>query len=701
MRPEILNRLKKKLPRPFADILLGDKPFATFDEACSFAAIFYSLSKNEAIGNRSISRDDWHILYIEADTKGITGTDPVAIGLADWFVRQMASRLSLLLEDRLAFLGCIGFTAADAAELILIHKYLSLYRFFMANSYVQDDLPSVRSFREAFQTSRLHERAGAAVADIKTLALQFPLHCFPALLRILETRTVELTVSDIYNRLKQYASFQVDEDPIAKCDRFQKESLQCRRNSQLPSVFDRVQQKGDALWLYFIRKNNLLWYRVAAATGRITGPDSEQAAAPGYHMALRRFGYSCSALHRGRKDILLAFLKNAMDNISVKDRPHLNTFFLRGLLMEAPDRAGARFLEHVNAPDLARIKQISRRYAIQWELYGLYRAYGRQSVEMFSVQEFHQAFPSLMQIVYPGFVTRYVVPGKPLKKVLPYWSSSFRAEAAKPSENYREAHARLMAAINQDIGARGPLDAEQQRACFHIAGFKNPFASMPRYKERFLVWMQNTPDSLAYDCRSLYDFVLQTGHVVSGKTTGRSLQRRHDQWVRQLNDAEANADAQDTGGPFPAPWLPAHWADGDAVVRHIATPAELADLGRQQENCVHSYGTDIRKGRCHIYALAQAGQYLATIEIEHQAEQLVMTQCRGARNQPLQLAQQQIVQRWCKACRIESTAINFSDAAAEPADEETGQEFPPIPFDVSDIPFHTDPALALEDEIPF
>ena len=95
-------------------------------------------------------------------------------------------------------------------------------------------------------------------------------------------------------------------------------------------------------------------------------------------------------------------------------------------------------IERLDINHLKQARSFSRRHAICWEIFGLLTSYPKNSIQILRLESFAELFPSLLEIIYPGFLSKYIIPGKSLKNI-PYWSKFFRSDAMVVPKNYKEA----------------------------------------------------------------------------------------------------------------------------------------------------------------------------------------------------------------------------------------------------------------------
>jgi hypothetical protein len=296
-------------------------------------------------------------------------------------------------------------------------------------------------------------------------------------------------------------------------------------------VLKRMQLNADFLRLCFILSGKKIWFQIDPHTGIIEPLNGETDEQYHFHFALKKVGKARGNLHRGRNDILVSFVKNAMRYCSKNDPHYLNDNAHRETIWKKLDHLTNQFMEKLESESVNKARKASGRHAIAWEIYGILKRYHNNRMAMLHLESFMTAFPSLLKILYPGFLNSCIIPGKSLKKEIPYWSKLLRKQAQKHPGNYEDAKYRIMTAVAVSLGAPKNVEERTVKMAMLAARFMLPFQKQPRFKEAYLVWMLKQDEFREPTFRTWYDYIKSSQHVVNRYTSMQSLERRYNEWI--------------------------------------------------------------------------------------------------------------------------------------------------------------------------
>ncbi|MCD4674677.1 MAG: PcfJ domain-containing protein, partial [Desulfobacula sp.] len=245
---------------------------------------------------------------------------------------------------------------------------------------------------------------------------------------------------------------------------------------------------------------------------------------------------------------------------------------------------------------------------------------------------------------YPGFLTKIIVPGKSFKKILPYCTRFFIEQAMKQPEGYKDAYQRLMQDVAFSIGGKNNLKGNTFNHFLDLLDFNSPFKKQAPFKEAFLTWTLNTPNSIELDLVCLYNFIKQTKYIVTRETTIKSLIRRHDQWVIKYNS--------ELKKKFPEPWVDSKYYQNEYSIIYISCPSDLIDLALSQKNCVDEYLNQIYRLKIQIYMMQKETKPIATIGVLNKNGKAVLGKCLGKKNSPLNQQEFKIIEKWFQIKKI-------------------------------------------------
>jgi hypothetical protein len=140
-------------------------------------------------------------------------------------------------------------------------------------------------------------------------------------------------------------------------------------------VMERMQLDADFLRLCFILSGKKIWFQVDPHTGIIEQINNETDEQYHFHFALKKVGKARGTLHRGRNDILVAFVKNAMRYCSKNDPHYLNDNAHRETIWKKLDHLTNQFMEKLDSDSVNKARKASGRHAIAWEIYGILKRY--------------------------------------------------------------------------------------------------------------------------------------------------------------------------------------------------------------------------------------------------------------------------------------------------------------------------------------
>lgn len=405
-------------------------------------------------------------------------------------------------------------------------------------------------------------------------------------------------------------------------------------------VLKRIKLTNNGLKLCFINKGKQVWYNINYRKGIIEVLNQKKFSKIKYHFALKNIGNARSKLFRGNQDILIQFVKNAMSYYSIQDPNYLNDIDFRELIWGKLNELTGILIKRLDINHLKQARSFSRRHAICWEIFGLLRSYPKNSIQILRLESFAKLFPSLLEIIYPGFLSKYIIPGKSLKNI-PYWSKFFRSDAMVVPKNYKEAKFKMMRAVLKTLGIPPEADEESIKAALAITHFNLPFLKQPRFKEAYVVWMLKQNEFDSHDFRTYYDYIRSEDYIVNRYTTIRSLEKRHHEWMFTKFDERVNCNIL-----FPSPWLSSNWNFNDYNISFISNLIELKLHSILQKNCSFSFQKAILAGKVQLYALKFKKQLLGTIEVIKNEESLTLGQCAGYKNNSLNKQQLSTIQQW-------------------------------------------------------
>jgi hypothetical protein len=152
--------------------------------------------------------------------------------------------------------------------------------------------------------------------------------------------------------------------------------------------------------------------------------------------------------------------------------------------------------------------------------------------------------------------------------------------------------------------------------------------------------------------------VLRRRRELEAIRTRQQLREAHDEMVREMNERKRQSRQ---GRPFPEPPIPGVESKTISIVP-ITTCEQLAELGREQHNCVASYAEAIRAGRVYIYRVA-CGTEVCTLSVQRNGpDRWTAQEMRAVCNQNASLKAWRFVYDW-----IAGQDLSVTEAEATPA----------------------------------
>jgi hypothetical protein len=674
-----LKHLENRLPAEPKNFLFSTQPFGRLEDSYLFSRIYPVL-----IGNLQLDTPSY--FYYKIDHTGsvcVDGDGDNALSLKAWYdrkqqcIRQTAetsalakwfkSRLDLRIakpfKDRLLALSMYGLSWQEIVEILFFQGFndlITLDPFLYDLLENKSETPMKKYEWEQFLKNRYttmfdmeigsceekHFSAdGKGIVRLSCLSpdqLDFIIRKMPAGL-INDTAEKDM-ISKVTKTWEKFRDTLKIWDLQEFNDWYRSRSVLKTKNVKpdyLP-VMERMTLTEDGFNLCFMSSGEKIWYCVNPHTGRIKTRNDKKGCLKTVHFALKKAGKARGKMHRGKHDILVAFVKNAVKYCSKQDPVYLNDIALKEMIWEKLDQLANSFLDRLDSECVDKARELSNRYAIAWEVFGIVKRYHKNSMEIQRLDSFAMTFPTLFKIIYPGFLTEYIVPGKSLKKNIPYWSKYVREQAQISPKNYTDAKSRIMKAVAVTLGVSATIDDKTFQDALGIVHFNLPFQKQPRYKEAYLVWMLKQDQFDGHTFRSWYDYIESKQYIVDRYTSKNSLKTRHDQWL--LDELKNNSGASRTF--FPSPWLKAEWVMDDYHICYIPDSLNLHHHAEIQQNCSASYAPAICANKIQLYALKLQDEIVGTIEVKIEKDRIVLGHCAGYQNGILTREQLQVVDVW-------------------------------------------------------
>ena len=677
MPPHFRGPVADELPRRPRDTLLSGNPIRDLESAFAFLSLYPVLLHSAGMRGASPS-------YDFGTRSRCVHQSKESLDLAVWFREHLLARWNTALEARLSPLRRWGLSTVDIAEACL---YCAMTPYGRENRFDKRDCGSltpliqpgcighVEPLEELDKYQELIDLAcdwGLSAQQAKLVLKHLVPEAFDFLLDVLSDqvevpsgvlrkRPVEQADSSLVYRWRhasqrQFLLFQWyrPHDAASRPEHALPPSNDAAKSS---SVYDRVRAVREGVELCFVHGGRPLWYRVNVLRGCITPLAPSGQAAHSYHFALKRIGRACNRLNRGRRDVMLSFVRNAAGDgrhrFPAKPKSRVERQFLLEFLDEHSDRLMRKCVQH----EMLWARSFTRRNAIGWEVYALVRRFGFESPEIERLRLFADTFPSLFRIVPRGFLSEIIAAGQSLREAMPYWSRSFREASRESSQNYSQAQERMMRATLLSMGAQTEwFDSVNVSDYLSKFGFFLPFVKQSRLREAFFLFMFRNLGEPARSPRQffpLYDYVRRHEHICDRYTTLGSLQRRRAHWLQRLEE-ERFANMIGANKPFPAPWFSPFPDQGGKRIVYLSDPAALLAHANEQKNCAFDYASSIRAGEVQLYRLEEkSGAGLATIRVAAGKNgKRVVNERLGPCNQLLAREDAALIDKWfAEVCR--------------------------------------------------
>jgi hypothetical protein len=136
--------------------------------------------------------------------------------------------------------------------------------------------------------------------------------------------------------------------------------------------------------------------------------------------------------------------------------------------------------------------------------------------------------------------------------------------------------------------------------------------------------------------------LLRRRQALAQVRTQRRLRELHDEMVEELNRQRRPARSTPDFPPPPRPGV----TTPTGSIEPIRSRHALAELGRQQHNCVASYAEGVRRGRMYIYRVIH-GREVCTLALERNVyDQWLIHDLKGVCNRPASGLALRFVQDW-------------------------------------------------------
>lgn len=405
-------------------------------------------------------------------------------------------------------------------------------------------------------------------------------------------------------------------------------------------------------------------YRIDCQKWEIIYIEDENIKKTDLYLNLKPIDHRINKEHRGENDIFVRFLsnldyfeKNCDSSAALRAERRVVNAILYGCL--------EFILSKCKKKPLNFARQMATGPEQSWTLYRLAEKYGVESPEVNRIKQFRENFPACFMALPSEPLKEVIVPAERIRgsQWFPYWSKYFRRAAARRVGSFREAVDELYRAIALTLGVHKEcveaMSELSENMCFF--GMKSPFEKISRPAEAFLVWSLHFLQEEKIDLLSeetaellmdLHDIKLwceEVNFIPDRYSTLKSLQRHRQTYYEKIQKRKTE-EALRENIPFSPPWTAANWVNGRFKVVYIASPRELYQQARSQENCVFLWlDRRIRDDIVQIYSLQDIEQntILGTIAIESLEEKsYTCIEALGPKNKKLTAEEQAAVQAW-------------------------------------------------------